>query len=202
MYRISFARSFFSFDDLSLAVRAILSPLFVLQSPLDILTMKSAFALAFSCLSVLPLVAAHGRLRNIRVDGQLFVGPPDDQQPAIRAVADANPVHGADNRDINCGRNATPAATTVSANPGSVLEFNWKGDDNSSVSFLFQSAVSNPVTNVLPFCSGPTTRARCLPIWPTAARIVASSIPLTRSGSRSIKLDVLMVNPPSGCKPS
>lgn len=90
----------------------------------------TSFAIVASLLSALPLVSAHGRLRNVKVDGKLFVGPPNNQNSAIRPVADASPVYGAQNRDINCGRDAKPVKNSLNVLPGSKMEFNWKADSD------------------------------------------------------------------------
>ncbi|CAG8628788.1 5892_t:CDS:2 [Acaulospora colombiana] len=74
------------------------------------------------------LVAAHGALGGIFIDGVYYPGPNpsgDSGEFVIRAVNDINPVKGTDNPDMNCGHGATKAARVAPANPGSEVAFTW-----------------------------------------------------------------------------
>jgi hypothetical protein len=97
--------------------------------------MKSIATVAFSFAAILPLVAAHGFIQDMKVDGKLFKSsPPNGQQTpsAIRQVSSIEPIKGAKNPDINCGPSAKPASLSADAMPGSKLEFNWRGGDGSN----------------------------------------------------------------------
>jgi Auxiliary Activity family 9 (formerly GH61) len=85
-----------------------------------------------SLLAFPPLAAAHGYISKVVIDGTPYIGNVPGAQPTdspIRQIADINPVKGAQNSDINCGRAAQLATMVVPANPGSVVEFYW-GDPN------------------------------------------------------------------------
>ena len=106
-----------------------------------------AFVFAF-----LPLVAAHGYVSAIGIDGTWYAGnQPNNYKgeflstwtPAtmlnaslgpspIRLISDIGPVKGADNPDIVCGLSAQYAEMIVNANPGSVFSVQWSGGDGVS----------------------------------------------------------------------
>ncbi|KAL5508486.1 hypothetical protein ACEPAH_6105 [Sanghuangporus vaninii] len=84
--------------------------------------------LAFSLLSTLPFAAAHGYVHAISIDGQRYEGNAPNSnkvESPIRTISTINPVKGADNKAINCGPSAEPAAVVADASPGSTLEFDW-----------------------------------------------------------------------------
>lgn len=90
----------------------------------------------FSLLALLPsMVAGHGFVQDITLDGKFFKGNPVGGPPtgpsAIRQVNSQNPIKGAMNRNVNCGNGATPASLVLDANPGSKLTFNWRAADGS-----------------------------------------------------------------------
>lgn len=90
--------------------------------------MMRSIVLAFSLLSALPYVAAHGYLHSISIDGQRFEGNAPNRnnvQSPIRTISTTNPVKGANNRAVNCGPSAEPAALVAEARPGSTLTFDW-----------------------------------------------------------------------------
>jgi hypothetical protein len=93
--------------------------------------MKSASTFVFTLIaSALPLINAHGVLTNAKIDGKLIKGnriEGNARDSAIRRVFSQDPIKGANNRDINCGTGAIPASLISEANPGSKLEFDWKG---------------------------------------------------------------------------
>ncbi len=97
-----------------------------------------------SALALLPSVAAHGIVTKVVIDGQTYTANNPNAQPTnspIRQVSDIGPVKGASNPDLNCGLNAQLAATVVSANPGSVLDFYWGNPSGGHVSRVFPSHI-------------------------------------------------------------
>jgi hypothetical protein len=99
-------------------------------------TTTTTFTALFSLLALLPsMVAGHGFVQDITLDGKFFKGNPVGGPPtgpsAIRQVKSQNPIKGAMNRNVNCGNGATPAAVVLDANPGSKLTFNWRAADGS-----------------------------------------------------------------------
>ncbi|THH04329.1 hypothetical protein EW145_g5606 [Phellinidium pouzarii] len=96
--------------------------------------MKSTI-FGISLLSVLPLVAAHGFLRQITIDGKTFAGdiPQGTENPSvIRLIDKVDPVKGATNRAVNCGQDAKIAALVADANPSSNVTFDWAGGDGGN----------------------------------------------------------------------
>lgn len=84
-------------------------------------------------------VKAHGYVAKVTIDGKLFIGdvPNGATNPSIvRQISDVSPVKGATNPDVNCGMSAQAASLVGSANPGSVLTFDWLGGDGSNVSLI------------------------------------------------------------------
>lgn len=93
--------------------------------------MRTSTTLLLSLLTFIPYVSAHGWVGVLTVDGTKYTGntPSQDGTPTkssvIRRVSSNNPVKGATNPDINCGLDATAASDVATANPGSVLTFDW-----------------------------------------------------------------------------
>ncbi|KAI0770889.1 glycosyl hydrolase family 61-domain-containing protein [Trametes elegans] len=88
----------------------------------------AALAALFSAL--LPYVAAHGYFGELKIDGKSYVGNAPgnaNKDSPIRLIADINPIKGASNPDLVCGKDAKPAKLVADANPGSVLEIGWNG---------------------------------------------------------------------------
>jgi len=90
--------------------------------------MKTATTLLFALASA-TAAAAHGILQDMTIDGKFIkgngVGGPASPS-GIRQVFSQDPIKGANNRDINCGVGARPAALVLDAMPGSELTFNWR----------------------------------------------------------------------------
>lgn len=79
-------------------------------------------------------VSAHGFTHQMIIDGKAYIGnaPNADPNPSpLRQVSDVGPVKGASNPDVNCGLSAQPASQVASANPGSTVQFDWRGGDLS-----------------------------------------------------------------------
>ena len=86
---------------------------------------------------LLPLVAAHGWLDSVAIDGQVFQGDvpnSGNNDSAIRLVDSVEPVKGATTREMNCGQNAQIAPVIADANPGSNLTFTWVNGEGGTVS--------------------------------------------------------------------
>ncbi|KAI0757721.1 glycosyl hydrolase family 61-domain-containing protein [Daedaleopsis nitida] len=82
----------------------------------------------FAALAALPLVAAHGFVSQVVIDGKAYAGnPPGENKGAspIRIISDNGPVKGASNQDLFCGLKAQPAEMVVPANSGSKVSFQW-----------------------------------------------------------------------------
>jgi len=92
--------------------------------------MKTASTLVFTILAALPLVAAHGIVQDIKIDGKSFKGNGVNGGPVvasgIRQVTAQDPIKGAKNPDVNCGTNSKPASMVLNVNPGSKMEFDWR----------------------------------------------------------------------------
>ncbi|RPD58202.1 glycoside hydrolase [Lentinus tigrinus ALCF2SS1-7] len=85
-------------------------------------------AILFALLAITPLVAGHGYLASITVDGATYEGntpSSNSVSSVIRMIDDIDPVKGADNQYLACGQNAQKAAKVASANPGSSVSFKW-----------------------------------------------------------------------------
>ena len=93
-----------------------------------------------SILLFVPLVAAHGYVSVLGVDGTPYDGqePTEDGQATtpsvIRRISTIDPVKGANNSFLNCGQNATVASNVASVNPGSSLTFQWEAGGGEGVS--------------------------------------------------------------------
>jgi len=98
---------------------------------------SSAITLLSSLLltTLAPAVSAHGFVHQIIIDGTSYIGnPPNaDQNPSpLRQVSDVGPVKGATNPNVNCGLNAQLASNVAKANPGSTIQWDWRGGDLSN----------------------------------------------------------------------
>jgi len=86
--------------------------------------------------SLLPLVAAHGYVQAVSIDGVMHNGTnvPTGQaiDSPIRAVNSIDPVKGATNPDVNCGASAQKAKLVAAANPGSQMQFFWRSGENTN----------------------------------------------------------------------
>ncbi|KIK96833.1 glycoside hydrolase family 61 protein, partial [Paxillus rubicundulus Ve08.2h10] len=81
-----------------------------------------------------PRVQAHGYVAQVAIDGKVYIGNVPNAQPTpsiVRQINDVSPVKGASNPYLNCGQDAQNAALVANANPGSQLNFWWKGGDGS-----------------------------------------------------------------------
>jgi hypothetical protein len=101
--------------------------------------MLFAPSIFLTALAALPLVAAHGLVSSLEIDGQNFPGnlPLGPSNPSIiRQINDPSPVKGATNPSVNCGPGAPNAVYYAKANPGSKFAFKWTGADLSNVRIL------------------------------------------------------------------
>ncbi|KAH9913138.1 glycosyl hydrolase family 61-domain-containing protein [Epithele typhae] len=95
--------------------------------------MKTSAAIATftaSLAATLPLVAGHGFVSWVEIDGTKYLGnvPNNYKGPSpIRLISDIGPVKGASNPDLFCGLSAQPAELVASANSGSTVAFQWSG---------------------------------------------------------------------------
>jgi hypothetical protein len=92
------------------------------------------YHLPLSLLVLLPFVSGHGYVAQVAIDGKDYYGnlPNADPVPSIvRQINDVSPVKGADNPYLNCGQDAQLASLVANANPGSQMQFWWKGGDGS-----------------------------------------------------------------------
>lgn len=100
---------------------------------------STSFALALAA-SIAPSALSHGFLASIAIDGKVFQGnvPNQGNSPSpIRVIDDITPVKGANNRDVNCGKNAVIASMVAPAHPGSVVSFDWHSGENTIVCSSF-----------------------------------------------------------------
>jgi hypothetical protein len=146
-------------------------------------------SLSLALLALLPQVQAHGYVAQVAIDGKVYIGNVPNAQPTpsiVRQINDVSPVKGASNPYLNCGQDAQNAALVADANPGSQLNFWWKGGDGSDVSrVLISVQIPDPST----VRSGRTTSVLSCPTWHRAeAPHATSTTPPMPSGSRSKKL--------------
>ncbi|KAF9233580.1 glycoside hydrolase family 61 protein [Melanogaster broomeanus] len=90
--------------------------------------------LSLAILALLPQVQAHGYVAQVAIDGKIYIGNVPNAQPTpaiVRQINDVSPVKGASNPYLNCGQDAQKAALVAPVNPGSNLQFWWKGGDGS-----------------------------------------------------------------------
>ncbi|KAH7890297.1 glycoside hydrolase family 61 protein [Phlebopus sp. FC_14] len=88
----------------------------------------------FHLVLLLPQVHAHGYVAQVAIDGKVYIGNVPNAQPTpsiVRQINDVSPVKGASNPYLNCGQDAQKAALVADANPGSSMQFWWKGGDGS-----------------------------------------------------------------------
>ncbi|KAM6495231.1 glycoside hydrolase family 61 protein [Amanita muscaria] len=81
-----------------------------------------------------PTVSAHGFVHQVIIDGTSYIGnPPNAAQNTspLRQVSDVGPVKGATNPNVNCGLDAQLASQVANANPGSIIQWDWRGGDLS-----------------------------------------------------------------------
>ncbi|KAK7049936.1 hypothetical protein VNI00_005366 [Paramarasmius palmivorus] len=83
--------------------------------------------------SLAAYASAHGYLARVSIDGKNYEGVPP-RAPArdsvIRQVANEEPVKGADNSAIGCGKDAQLASSAADINPGSTISFDWRAADS------------------------------------------------------------------------
>ncbi|KAF5346399.1 hypothetical protein D9758_012751 [Tetrapyrgos nigripes] len=91
-------------------------------------TMRSSILISLALASY---VSAHGWVQSITINGQSYDGPKPTENggsgagSVIRQISTANPVKGADNKNLACGQDAKPASKQASANPGDSVEIKW-----------------------------------------------------------------------------
>ncbi|PIL34356.1 hypothetical protein GSI_03131 [Ganoderma sinense ZZ0214-1] len=87
---------------------------------------SAAFLFLFPCA---PLIAGHGYVASITIDGNQYLGntPYGGNRvlSPIRTITAVEPVKGAANPDISCGHGARNGAAVAYANPGSTVSFKW-----------------------------------------------------------------------------
>ncbi|RDX45723.1 glycoside hydrolase [Lentinus brumalis] len=92
-------------------------------------------AVVFALLAITPLVAGHGYLASINVDGTTYKGNTPSSSSissVIRTIDDIGPVKGTDNKYLACGQNAQKAAEVASAKPGSTVSFKWVNNNGGN----------------------------------------------------------------------
>jgi len=99
-------------------------------------------------LAVPAIVAAHGFVQQVTVDGTVYMGNNlnvvTPTPSIIRTVTTNAPVKGATNPDINCGTGAQLASLVGNANPGSQVQVLWVGGTDGSTNVLdFQTNVTD-----------------------------------------------------------
>ena len=99
-------------------------------------------------LAVPAIVAAHGFVQQVTVDGTVYMGNNlNVATPApsiIRTVTTNAPVKGATNLAINCGTGAQLASLVGNANPGSQVQVLWVGGTDGSTNVRdFQTNVTD-----------------------------------------------------------
>lgn len=92
-------------------------------------------------LALAPYVAGHGFVQTLTIDGKDYKGNEptqngqDTQPSVIQRIAEIDPIKGAKNPDVNCGRSAEAASLVADAKPGSDIEFQWIAGGGQNVSF-------------------------------------------------------------------
>lgn len=88
----------------------------------------------FSLLALVPLVAAHGYVASVKIDGTKYDGPyvGEDGAYPIRPISTIDPMKGADYADLSCGTNSYAVSgdedkVYAQAQPGSDIEVSWMG---------------------------------------------------------------------------
>ncbi|KAI0660297.1 glycosyl hydrolase family 61-domain-containing protein [Cubamyces menziesii] len=100
-------------------------------------------------LTLLTLVAAHGWVANVTIDGKTYQGnPPGDSsiQSPIRTISTSSPIVNTTDPSLACGQLAQPAALVVPAKSGSEVAFVW----TSSSGHWFH--VVGPITIYMALC--------------------------------------------------
>ncbi|KAI1789129.1 glycoside hydrolase [Ganoderma leucocontextum] len=90
--------------------------------------MRPSSAAIISLLTAVPLVAGHGYVAYISVDGKKYPGNTPGGSSVlspIRAINAVDPVKGTANPEISCGHGAQNAAELADANLGSTVSFKW-----------------------------------------------------------------------------
>ncbi|KAH7923362.1 hypothetical protein BV22DRAFT_1015536 [Leucogyrophana mollusca] len=116
--------------------------------------MTPSRSLLFSLLSLVPLVASHGFVKQVIIDGQAYQGsiPGGTTNPsAIRQISTIDPVKGASNPSLNCGMNATLASDVANANPGSQIQIDWVGSSTGDSNWPHNTG---PIMTYMAACDG------------------------------------------------
>ncbi|KAI0740487.1 glycosyl hydrolase family 61-domain-containing protein [Earliella scabrosa] len=83
---------------------------------------------------VTPLALAHGYVSKVVINGKEYKGNPpgetDGFESPIRRITSFDPLYGADNMGLTCGRDARKAALVVDAEPGSTISFLWIANED------------------------------------------------------------------------
>ncbi|OJA12835.1 hypothetical protein AZE42_04241 [Rhizopogon vesiculosus] len=93
------------------------------------------YHLRLTLLALVPLVSGHGYVAQVAIDGKDYYGNVPNANPVpsiVRQINDVSPVKGAANPYLNCGQDAQLASLVANANPGSQMQFWWKGGDGSN----------------------------------------------------------------------
>lgn len=94
--------------------------------------MLGSLANAFVVLAAASVVAAHGIVGSVVIDGRTYIGSNGvrtSQDSPIRRVSTGSPVKNEFGNEIICGPNARNARGIATANPGSRLQFFWLMED-------------------------------------------------------------------------
>ncbi|KAN0082920.1 glycoside hydrolase family 61 protein [Tylopilus felleus] len=114
------------------------------------------FALFFLSLLLPALVAAHGYVYKVTIDGTSYQGNPvgttSTVSSVIRQINTNSPVKGADNPYLNCGQNAQLAADVANANPGSTVQVYWVGGVSGDSDFWPHN--TGPIMHYMAKCDG------------------------------------------------
>jgi len=108
--------------------------------------------------AIIPLVAGHGSVTHITIDGKTYEGPKSgdqDLQSPVRMISTPSPVKGADNPAMNCGQDARPAALVADANPGSKVSFGWRSGEDG----VLWPHNLGPMITYMAACNGPCAQA-------------------------------------------
>jgi len=151
-------------------------------------------------LSFVSLVAAHGFINEVVINGKTVAGNPIAKtggNTPIRSVSTQDPMKGADNKDLSCGPGSQPAQSMASINPGDDIEFSWV-DLNGGPVRVFQLLLHTS-TNFFCRNSGFTSSDLCSLTWAYAARMVLKtapkSTPPASNGSRLKRLEPKLTVP-------
>jgi len=93
------------------------------------------YHLPLTLLALVPFVSGHGYVAQVAIDGKDYYGNVPNANPVpsiVRQIDDVSPVKGAANPYLNCGQDAQLASLVANANPGSQMQFWWKGGDGSN----------------------------------------------------------------------